>query len=337
MLACVKIRINAIPIKLIILFSSLFLMIQNHSAAQESKFSPYEYMTTSDNQSIRYGVWKCWKEKRLGSVILLGGRREFMEKYTETISELIQKGFDVYSFDWLGQGLSTRILANKHKGFIENYDIYINDLNMFFRKIVQPEAALPLVILAHSMGAHITLRFIHDHPGIADKVVFVSPMIDILTSPLPGWFVRFITRVGIKAGLDHAYVIGSGDCTGEKFEGNRLTSDPERFMDENRAIAENPDLALGGPTYGWLSATFESIDILTEPGYAEKITTPVLIVSAGNDRIVSIDAQKAICSLLPDCRFTEIPGARHEMHKETDTVRSIFWGEFDRFTNASIK
>ena len=312
-------------------------MIQNHSAAQESKFSPYDYMTTSDNQFIRYGVWKCWKEKRLGSVILLGGRREFMEKYTETISELIQKGFDVYSFDWLGQGLSTRILANKHKGFIENYDIYINDLNMFFRKIVQPEAALPLVILAHSMGAHVTLRFIHDHPGIANKVVFVSPMIDILTSPLPGWFVRFITRVGIKAGLDHAYVIGSGDYTGEKFEGNRLTSDPERFMDENRAIAENPDLALGGPTYGWLSATFESIDILTEPGYAEKITTPVLIVSAGNDRIVSIDAQKAICSLLPDCRFTEIPGARHEIHKETDAVRSIFWDEFDRFTNASIK
>ncbi len=337
MLAFVKIRINAIPIKLIILLFSLFLMIQNHSAAQESKFSPYDYMTTSDNQSIRYGVWKCWKEKRLGSVILLGGRREFMEKYTETINELIQKGFDVYSFDWLGQGLSTRILTNKHKGFIENYDIYINDLNMFFREIVQPEAALPLVILAHSMGAHITLRFIHDHPGIADKVVLVSPMIDILTSPSPGWFVRFITRVAVKVGLDHAYVIGSGDYTGEKFEGNRLTSDPDRFMDENRAIAENPDLALGGPTYGWLSATFESIEILTEPGYAEKITTPVLIVSAGNDRIVPIDAQKAICSLLPDCRFTEIPDARHEIHKETDTVRSIFWDEFDRFTNASIK
>ena len=256
-----------------------------------------------------------------------------MEKYAETIRELNQRGFDVYSLDWRGQGLSSRMLANRHKGFIKNYNNYLNDLNLFVSKIVQPDAANPLVILAHSMGGHIALRFIHEHPEIADKTVLVSPMINILTSPLPGWFVRLIAWIATKAGLDHAYIIGSGDYTVEKFKGNRLTSDPERFMDENRAIKKNPDLALGGPTYGWLSTTFESIDILTEPDFAKKISTPILIGSAGCDRVVSIKAQKTICSLLPNCRFVEITGARHEILKETDAVRSIFWDAFDKFVH----
>jgi len=308
-------------------------MIQNHSVAQESKSLVYDFIATSDNKFIRYGIWYSHKANKRGSVILLNGRREFMEKYAETIRELNQRGFDVYSLDWRGQGLSSRMLANRHKGFIKNYNNYLNDLNLFVSKIVQPDAANPLVILAHSMGGHIALRFIHEHPEIADKVVLVSPMIDILTWPLPGWLVRLITRVAIKAGLDHAYVIGSDDYTVEKFKGNRLTSDPERFRDENKAISENPDLALGGVTYGWLSATFESIDILSEPDFVKKISTPILIASAGCDRVVSIKAQKTICSLLPNCHFVEITGARHEILKETDAVRSIFWNEFDRFTH----
>lgn len=308
-------------------------MIQNHSTDQESKSCFYDFMTPSDKHPIRYGIWYSHNETKRGSVILLNGRKEFMEKHAETIGELNQRGFDVYSLDWRGQGLSSRMLANRHKGFIKNYDSYINDLNLFVRKIVQPKAAIPLVILAHSMGGHIALRFIHEYPEIADKVILVSPMIDILTSPLPGWLVRLMARVAIKAGLNHAYIIGSGDYTVEKFKGNRLTSDPERFRDEHKAILENPDLALGGVTYGWLSATFESIDILTKPGFAKKTTTPILIVSAGCDRVVSVNAQKTICSLLPNCTFTEITGARHEILKETDAVRSIFWNEFDRFTH----
>jgi lysophospholipase len=294
-------------------------------------------MKTPDKSAIRYGIWYCQKEKRRGSILLLSGRREFMEKYTETIGELIERGFDVYSLDWRGQGLSTRIPANRHKGFIEDFDIYLNDLQMFVSNIVMPHAIDPLIILAHSMGGHIALRFIHDHPGIADRMVLTAPMIDIFTSPLSRWFACFITRTANKAGFDHAYTFGSGDYTEEKFEGNNLTSDPVRFMETTKIIAENPDLATGGVTYGWLSAAIKSTDILHKPGFAKKITTAILIISAGEDSVVSNKAQKKICALLPDCEFIEIPRARHEILRETDAVRSIFWEKFDRFTDPDTK
>jgi lysophospholipase len=294
-------------------------------------FTSYDFMKTPDNSAIRYGIWSCQKEKRRGSILLLNGRREFMEKYTETIGELIERDFDVYSLDWRGQGLSTRMLANRHKGFIEDFDSYLNDLQLFVSNIVTPQAIDPLIILAHSMGGHIALRFIHDHPGIAERVVLTAPMIDIFTFPLSRWFAGFISRAANKAGFNHAYTFGSGGNTDEKFEGNDLTSDPVRFMETNKIIAENPDLATGGVTYGWLSAGIKSIDILHRPGFAQKITTPILMISAGEDHIVSNKAQKKICSLLPKCRLMEIPGARHEIFRETDAVRSIFWDEFDIF------
>ena len=183
------------------------------------------------------------------------------------------------------------------------------------------------------MGGHIALRFIHDYPGLIDNAVLTSPMIDINVSYVPGWLVRSISRLAVKNGLGHVYSIGSEgySASKRKFEGNRLTSDPVRFMDEHRAIELNPDLALGGVTYSWLAAAFDSIDLLLSKGYAERISSPVFIISAGKDRIVSETAQKAICSRMYNCRFVSISDSYHEILKERDKVRNIFWREFDGF------
>ena len=311
-------------------------MALTNSIARESNVSTYNFMITPDRRSLRYGIWHTPNVRRKGSILLLGGRSEFLEKYSETIGKLNQKGFDVYSFDWCGQGLSSRMLANRHKGFIDNYDVYLNDLLLFFDTIVKPQSIHPLVIVAHSMGGHIALRFLHDHPGAADMAVLTAPMIDIFRSNLFRWFIKQVVRIAVKAGFSHAYAIGSGDYTDGKFKGNPLTSDPVRFMDAINAIKKNPDLALGGVTYGWLSASLASIEILNQSGYAANITTPILMMSAGEDKIVSIKAQKKICASLPNCRIIEITGARHEIFKETDAVQWIVWREFERFTHINL-
>jgi len=293
----------------------------------------FDYFTSSDNLLIRYGIWACGSKTKKGSVILLGGRKEFMEKHEETIAELNQRYLDVYSLDWRGQGMSTRMLADRHKGFVNDFKDYGDDLGYFIHKVVRPGAVSPLIILAHSMGGHIALRFIHDHPRVVDKAVLTSPMIDINVPYIPGWMIRSISRLAVENGLGHVYSVGSKgySASRNRFEGNRLTSDPVRFMDEQRAIELNPDLALGGVTYGWLAAAFDSIDILLSNGYAEKILSPVLIISAGRDRIVSETAQKSICSRMNKCRFVSISESYHEILKERDAVRNIFWREFNGF------
>ncbi|MBU0985681.1 MAG: alpha/beta hydrolase, partial [Proteobacteria bacterium] len=106
-------------------------MNPKHSTAKDKMVASYGSMTTYDNYSVRYGVWVSNKIHKRGSVILLGGRTEFLEKYADTIGELNHRGFDVYGLDWRGQGLSSRMLSNRHKGFVRTYDDYINDLALF--------------------------------------------------------------------------------------------------------------------------------------------------------------------------------------------------------------
>jgi len=66
-------------------------------------------------------------------------------------------------------------------------------------------------------------------------------------------------------------------------------------------------------------------------GYLEGISTPLLIVSAGADDIVSVAAQKKACRRVPACDWVMIPNALHELLIETDAVLEKFWDTFDAF------
>lgn len=292
-------------------------------------------LTTDDNVSIRYGVWSAKGTKKNGSVLFLCGRAEFLEKHSETIGELNHRGYDVYSMDWRGQGGSSRLLSNPHKGYVNSYTDYLQDLNCFYHHVVKPRATTPVKILAHSMGAHIALRFLFERPEAADRMVLLSSMIDINTAPYPRLIARWIARLAILAGWSRRYRWGGGDYTPnrEPFENNRLTSDPRRFQDAHKAIAQAPHLATGDVTWRWLAATFSSINIMKKNGYADRILTPTLMISGLKDRIVTLSAQQKLCRRLPNCRLIIIPGARHEILKETDDIRGVFWEAFDQFVS----
>jgi lysophospholipase len=288
---------------------------------------------TRDNLKIRYALRQCQQVACRGTVVLLGGRSEFIEKYSETIDELDQRRYAVYTFDWRGQGLSDRLLANRYKGFVHTYDDYLTDLTDFMRAIVQPQAVTPVILLAHSMGAHIALRYMHDKPEIVAKAVLTSSLVDIAASGLSKDLIKRIVRLVSKAGFRESYATRSKDFdpTKKRFVNNRLTSDPNRFRRLNKLIVGNPDLATGGVTFGWLDAMFRSIEKIRASEFAERIMTPTLFIAAGDDAVVSIEAQRDICRRMPNCRMVTIPHARHEIMIETDTVRSAFWEAFDGF------
>jgi len=292
------------------------------------------FFTTHDGLKIRYGIWRPESALPRASVVYLSGRAEFLEKNRETITGLQKRGFAVYSFDWRGQGLSSRMLDNPHKGFVRSFADYVNDLNAFVTRIAKPEPALPKILLAHSMGGNIGMQYLRENPGFFDRAVLVSPMFDIHTFPFPRGLTRKLVQRAVRAGRAEQYIPGAGDYSFKpgRFRGNDLTGDPERFLDENREVRKNPDLALGGVTYGWAAAAFDAIDCLAAPGYVEAVKTPVLLASGTRDRVVDTRSHQRICSRLPCCRVVKIQGARHEILKETDACQKVFWQAFEQFT-----
>jgi len=293
----------------------------------------YSYFTAHDNLKIRCGRWTAAAAGGGRPLVLLNGRAEFMEKYGETVDELTARGFAVYSMDWRGQGLSDRMLSDRHRGYVGSYADYLSDLGRLMDKVAAESGQEAPVLLGHSMGGHIGLRYIYERPGAFRKLVLVSPMIDIRTFPLPAPAARLMTVLAAGAGRLTDYAPGAARLSvfNRTFSGNRITSDRKRFEREQAQLEKNPDLALGGVTYGWLRATFDAISLMRSPSFAAAIDRPVCMVCAGADRIVSSSAQERICRQLPDCRRVVIPGARHEILMERDAIRNRFWRVFDEF------
>ena len=70
------------------------------------------YFSARDGIRLRYAIFKCADPVAKGTIVLLHGRNEFIEKYFETIRHFTDLGFWVATFDWRGQGGSDRLLKN---------------------------------------------------------------------------------------------------------------------------------------------------------------------------------------------------------------------------------
>lgn len=301
-------------------------------APGETQLKPYAFLRTADGLRLRYGFWPCAEKACRGTVLLLAGRSEYMEKYEEVVEELNARGFDVVSFDWRGQGLSQRLLDHPTKGYVGSFKQYMVDIEAVLGETL-PRCHGRLMLLAHSMGGHIALRYLYKRPGLFGKVILCAPMIDINTAPMPKNLARLFSRLLRGSGFARAMIAGAHyfDPYGQSFEQNRLTSDPGRFEQIQRTLAENPAVSAAHVTNGWLAAAFDSIDILRRPGFNSGIHTPLLIITAGQDQIVVNRATLEFAAELPCCQMAAIEGSRHEILQEQDALRSQFWEAFDGF------
>jgi lysophospholipase len=84
-------------------------------------------------------------------------------------------------------------------------------------------------------------------------------------------------------------------------------------------------------TYGWVAATYDSIDVLNRVISKHPLKIPLLIIAAGRERVVSNKAIRKFVSASDNCRLVVIKDARHEILQETDHQRSLFWQAFDEF------
>jgi len=293
------------------------------------------YLETPDGVSIRFARWNPSKPRK-GTLCLFGGRGDMIEKYFEAIEELRERGFAVATMDWRGQGGSSRLLSDPRKGYVRKFDDYQTDLDTFMREVVLPDCPPPFFALAHSMGGAILLEALHYGRGWFDRVVLSSPMIG-LYGPNGSGFVRYATRAAALLGLGRLYIPGGGPfaISNRPFLGNPVTSDPVRYQRTASVVEAVPELGLGSPTFGWVSAATQAMHRLQDPMFPSKLRQPMLILGAGDDRIVSTAATGRFAVRLRAGSLLVVPGSRHEILNEHDSFRAQFWAAFDAFIPGS--
>lgn len=299
---------------------------------------------TPDQHQLRAGIWsKPGRAPGRAICVLLNGHTEFLEKYAEVAGELCARGFEVVSLDWRGQGASERRVYGNRAGHIGSFEEYDIDLAALILQVVEPmqrslPAPLPLVAVAHSMGGHILLRYLHDHPRRFLCAALCAPMVDIETgkfSPAVAQLVAWLLNLR-RPSKRAIFGIERHDPLELRFEDNVVTSDRGRFERNQDLLRQQPFLRISGPTFGWLGAAFQSIRRMRRRHFAGDVVTPLLVFGAGEDKVVHSEAIRALCQRLPNARYVEIKDARHEILMETDAIRAEFWRDFDGFMDVHV-
>lgn len=284
-------------------------------------------LVTRDGMQLR--AMRVVPEGAHGTVVILGGRGDYMERYFETSRDLLARGFAVASLDMRGQGGSQRPKRQPYRDRTRNFAGFDEDVRTLMEKLVLPSCPAPYYALGHSTGAHVLLRLLRRQTWFK-RAILVSPLVEILYGPWPRPVVWLLLNTMWFTGLAHFFLPGvhRRPMGRADFTGNPLTSDRGRWERDSATLEAAPGLGLGGPTFGWLGAARRSIRGVSR---MKKVRTPVLIVAAGADRVVGNEGIRRLARRVPGVALTFIPDARHEILGERDQIRRQFIAALDSF------
>ncbi|MGN6550571.1 MAG: alpha/beta fold hydrolase [Pararhizobium sp.] len=282
---------------------------------------------------LRYAIFRTALPLARGTIVLLHGRNETIEKYFETIADLTALGFWVATFDWRGQGGSGRLLKDPLKGHVGRFAHYEKDLELFLEQIVLPDTRLPFFIVAHSTGGLVALSTAPRLGNRIERMVLTAPFVELSGQALGRQAIAVLMRSLCLAGLGR---LGVGTYKHPApFAGNGLTSDERRFARNNAIITQAPALELGRPTARWLTESFAAMHRVNEQGFLETIRVPTLILAAGRDPIVPLAALEAMDRRFRAGHLAPIDGARHELFQERDIYRDQVMAAIEAFIPGS--
>ena len=291
------------------------------------------YFTTSDKVRLRYAYWRKSEGPQRGTVCLVQGRTEYIEKYFETIADFRRRGFAVATFDWRGQGGSDRLTGNPHVGYVDRFEDYWTDLRFFHADILLPDCPPPFYLVGHSMGGLASLIAATRDRMMFDRVFLSAPMVGLngMDHSLGRWAA--IAEAVSFFGLGHMPLKRKGDRRPDEsmYPGNPLTSDMLRYKRMVDTVRADDGLYIGSPSFRWLAAAMRAMLETRQDRFPGEIRIPLLILAAAREQIVSTPAIEQLGLRLRTGRHMVIAGSRHEMFMENDAVRGQVFAAFDAF------
>ncbi len=297
------------------------------SGVKDTRINYAAFLHKESNEDLAHN--KC--------LVISSGRSEGYLKYKELSFDLYNLGFNVFLLDHRGQGLSERALENPHKGYVENFQYYVDDLAIFIKGIVNSHCTFDgkthkPYLLAHSMGGAIAARYLQDHPDSIQAAVLSSPMLGFNGGAIPDGIAKLLIKATAK--INHWfddtpwYFIGHKDYAHSEFANNLLMHSQLRYQQFSELYRETPEIQLGGITINWLTESIAALETIFAK--VSKITTPTLVMQSGNDSIVNNQAQNDFCQQLhalqpqscPNGKPLVIADAYHELFFESDIYRN---------------
>jgi len=277
------------------------------------------WVRTSDDVRVRVAAWPL--DEARGTVLLMPGRTEFIEKYSLVARELGAQGYATMAIDWRGQGLADRLLDDPRVGHVEQFSDYQKDVVAMVQLAHELAMPRPWHVLGHSMGGAIALRAVLEGLDVL-SARFTGPMWGILIAPgmrQLAWGLYYASgwtgqshRLPPTTSYDN-YIASS------EFPGNTLTNTEEMWDYMKSQITAHPELTIGGPSVRWLGQALSECRYLMQ---SAPPAVPAICFVGENESIVDREKMRLRMANWPGGSFQIVNDAQHEILMESTDIRA---------------
>lgn len=255
-----------------------------------------------------------------GSVVLLHGLGETVEKYREMCYYFLKSGLTVLIYEQRGHGRSTHEVQ-AGLIYVRAFSQYVDDLlDVLASGAVKLPS--PRYLYAHSMGGAVAaLALEREGHGFA-RAVLSSPMIAMQYKNVPR--ILGYTASGIMR------LLGRGKC---RFPGVGEAPPPEkesflhsgatseaRFEQYRALKSTDRQLYASSVTNKWMWEALACTRDILRRGAPERIGIPVRIYAASGEMLVLEEPQRRLAARIPQGEFVRVEDAKHELYFTHDAV-----------------
>ncbi len=115
---------------------------------------------------------RTWEQTQASHVVVIAhGYGEHIGRYEHVAATLGQHGAAVYGLDHVGHGRS-----DGERALISNFNAVVEDLHLLVEIARDEHQGDPLVLVGHSMGGLIAIRYAERHGDVLDGLVLSAPV-----------------------------------------------------------------------------------------------------------------------------------------------------------------
>jgi len=247
-------------------------------------------LTAPDGTQLVYDA--CERASPRAAVLLLHGWFDHAGRWSDVAEWLRDAGYGVYLLDLRGHGRS-----GGRRGHLSRFSQLLGDLQAFRRAVRRRHTDTPQVLLAHSFGGLVALRYLETQPGDPIAAAVVSgPWLGLVSAP-PAWKLlagRLLSdlwpTLPIPARLDPAL----------------LSRDPAT----NAAYEADPTVHHVMTPGAWREIQWAQRAVAVD---GHRIDVPLLFLLGGEDRIVDAHTARAFANELTVQQVRWYPEMFHEV------------------------
>jgi lysophospholipase len=244
-------------------------------------------------------MWKWEAEGEAKAVIVIvHGASEHHGRYSWLMEQWRLSGYHVVMGDLPGQGMTSR----SERGHVDRFEQYLLEVKNWLEEAYQYQ--LPVFLIGHSMGGLILIRLLQEERLNVAGIILSSPCLGLVHGPSK--FLDTLS-IGINAVLPRLRM--DSGLTVEMATRNQAVRD----------VDAHDTLYVTKVSVRWYRELVGAMKLAFTKNSAIQ-DVPMLVMQAGDDKIVDIQSVKEWFHLVPlsEKRYKEWPNCYHEIFNEPE-------------------